>query len=45
MKGELKSFIQVYDLVGLSIPVMVIVVIGYDVWICLKAANCKMPAW
>ena len=43
MKGEKKSFTQMYDLVGLFIPVMVIVVLVYDAWIWLKPA--KTLAW
>ena len=31
MKGDTTSFTQIYDLVGLPIPVMVIVVLVYDV--------------
>ena len=39
MIGEGKSFTQIYDLLGLSIPPMVIVVHVYDVWICSNSAK------
>ena len=42
MKGEMKSFTQIYNLVGLSIAVIVIVVLVYDVWILLKAAKIQV---
>ena len=42
MKGEMKYFTRVYDLVGLSIPIKVIVVLVYIVWICLKAAKIQV---
>ena len=39
MKGEKKSFTQIYDLMGLSIPAMVVVVLVYEVCIWLKATK------
>ena len=45
MKGEMRSFTQIYNLMSLSIPVMVIVDLLYDVWMWLKAAKTDVCSW
>ena len=42
MKVDIKSLTQIYNLVSLSIPVMMIVALVYDVCIWLKAAKIQV---
>ena len=41
MKGEIKSFTQIYDVVGLSVSVIEIVVFLYDVNL---VKSCQYPS-
>ena len=45
MQSEITSFTQLYDLVGLSIQVILIVGLVYDVLIWLKTVNIQVCFW